>query len=39
MTYMRLAEKLGITQAECHIGQFDETRCLQALEILIPQSH
>jgi hypothetical protein len=39
LTYMKLAEKMGIPFQECHVGQFNEVRCLQALEILIPQPH
>lgn len=32
--YKRLAERMNIPRAECHIGMFDEARCRLALEVL-----
>lgn len=32
--YKRLAERMGIPRADCHIGMFDEAQCRQALVIL-----
>lgn len=29
--YAWLAEQLGVAEADCHIGQFDESQCLQVL--------
>ena len=33
--YKWLSQKMGIKASQCHIGMFDEFRCLQVIEIMI----
>jgi hypothetical protein len=34
-TYLWLAEAIGVALPECHIGMFDEDRCLRAYKALM----
>lgn len=34
MAYKWLSEAMGISQAECHIGMFDEAQCARVVEVV-----